>query len=279
MIPVDTKNARSEAVVAAPTTEVVLPAQAPLTGAREEPCTSSPKSADKRHTPDVAAPIPASTPAHPKRPAIASVQTCSQGNQPSSNGHSCNPSIETVAPTASATAVSRTTEDCRREKSSLTPVTTPVTSQSLAPPPEGKSMEKKERDAGDPGDDRSVGWKEGQRYDVVLGESFYRDEGGKDDVDGSGRYVHLKYDFVPGRTNLDVPATLRQGPLTGADGQANSHGQQRWAAEMVYESKDPGNARPVRFDGDAARLLQNTRDFFFRNSIGDGFFLNVVADV
>lgn len=256
MIPVDTKNARSEAVVAVPAAEVVFPAEERLTGALGKPCTSSPKSADKRQTPDIATPTPASTPAHPKIPASASVRTFSQGNQPSSNGHSCNPTIETATPTASATAVSRTTEDCLKEKRGLMPMTVPAASQSVAPPPERKSTETKHHYADG---DRSVGWKEGQRYDVVLGESFYREEGGKDD--GSGRYVHLKYDFVPGRTNLDAPATLKQGPLTGADGQANTHGQQRWAAEMVYESRDPENPRPVRFDGDAARLPQNTCNY------------------
>ncbi|CAM9428658.1 unnamed protein product [Ectocarpus sp. 12 AP-2014] len=135
-------------------------------------------------------------------------------------------------------------------------------------------------------------WREGERYGVVLGDSFYssgcggaalaasgksggrRAKGGNrrgvvdDDDTGEnnpGQYVHLKYDFVPGRTNLDVPATLRQRPLTENEGRWRGRGsgtvgdvggggqQQRWAAEMEYASRDPSNPEPVRFTGDAVR--------------------------
>lgn len=75
----------------------------------------------------------------------------------------------------------------------------------------------------------------------------------------SRQYVHLKYDFVPGRTNLDAPATLRQRPLTGADGKANRDGQ-RWAAEVEYESRDSENPRPVLFRGDASRYVESERE-------------------
>lgn len=70
---------------------------------------------------------------------------------------------------------------------------------------------------------------------------------------GSAQYVHLKYDFIPGRTNLDAPATLKQGPLTSVDGRMVGNDGQRWAAEMEYESRDPDNAQTVRFRGDAIR--------------------------
>ena len=72
------------------------------------------------------------------------------------------------------------------------------------------------------------------------------------------QYVHLKYDFVPGRTNLDAPATLRQRPLTGADGKADRDGQ-RWAAEVEYESRDSENPGPVLFRGDASRYAEGAR--------------------
>lgn len=139
-------------------------------------------------------------------------------------------------------------------------------------------------------------WREGQQYSVVLGDSFFSgvvttgagkitsidkvsaSDGNGDGIgDGCGglsserpkhrhhqqqrkrRYVHLKYDFVPGRTNLDIPATLRQGPLAGADEmkeRMNGDGQrQRWAAEMEYESRDPKNPKPVSFCGDASRWV------------------------
>ncbi|CAM9399050.1 unnamed protein product, partial [Ectocarpus sp. 6 AP-2014] len=135
-------------------------------------------------------------------------------------------------------------------------------------------------------------WREGERYGVVLGDSFYGSGGGgsthaassksggrrakggnrrgldgDDDTGESnpGQYVHLKYDFVPGRTNLDVPATLRQRPLTENEGRWKGRGsgtggdvggggqQQRWAAEMEYQSRDTSNPEPVRFTGDAVR--------------------------
>ncbi|CAB1099753.1 unnamed protein product [Ectocarpus sp. CCAP 1310/34] len=139
--------------------------------------------------------------------------------------------------------------------------------------------------------EKKPAWREGERYGVVLGESFYGSGGGStlaassksggrvakggttrgvvdDDDTGEnnpGQYVHLKYDFVPGRTNLDVPATLRQRPLTENEGRWRGRGkgtggdvggggqQQRWAAEMEYESRDPSNPEPVRFTGDAVR--------------------------
>lgn len=116
-------------------------------------------------------------------------------------------------------------------------------------------------------------WREGERYEVVLGRSFESPSegvsgenggggslsggrGGDGEAEGGGprQYVHLKYDFLPGRTNLDVPATLRQRPLTGADGKTNRDGQ-RWAAEMEYESRDSENPRPVIFRGDASRCV------------------------
>lgn len=118
-------------------------------------------------------------------------------------------------------------------------------------------------------------WQDGDRYQVVLGDSFYASSGNGGDGGGSNsdgpsgqeQYVHLKYDFVPARTNLDVPATLRQRPLTAAEGRWNNgrggsgsagrqqqqHQQQRWAAELEYASRDPTNSEPVRFSGDATR--------------------------
>lgn len=94
-------------------------------------------------------------------------------------------------------------------------------------------------------------WQEGRTYQVLLGESFERGVG-KGHTGGSGHYVHFKYDFVPGRTNLDVPATLRQGSLLSADG-AIKMGEERWTGEIEYKSRDAEKARPVCFTGDVSR--------------------------
>lgn len=139
--------------------------------------------------------------------------------------------------------------------------------------------------------EESPAWREGKRYEVMLGDSFSTASGsgsggGGDGSVGGGsgsrresggvgeggdgsrdrnvesgeprQYVHLKYDFVPGRTNLDAPATLRQKPVTGADGKANRDGQ-RWAAEVEYESRDSENPGPVLFRGDASRYAEGAR--------------------
>lgn len=125
-------------------------------------------------------------------------------------------------------------------------------------------------------------WQNEGRYEVVLGESFHTSSGNNSGGGGGGdssdgpfgqeQYVHLKYDFVPARTNLDAPATLRQRPQTGAEGRwkggvggggrgggrggvgsTGQQQQQRWAAGLEYESRDPSNSEPVRFSGDATR--------------------------
>lgn len=116
-------------------------------------------------------------------------------------------------------------------------------------------------------------WTEGGRYQVVLGESFERPnnhsrDGASEESLEVGHYVHLKYDFVPGRTDVDAAATLRQRPLgdTEADkraragvgtarAQAGVRGGegQRWATEIEYGSRHTGSPRPVRFDGHADR--------------------------
>lgn len=115
-------------------------------------------------------------------------------------------------------------------------------------------------------------WTEGGRYQVVLGESFERPvshnrNGASEGNSEVGHYVHLKYDFVPGRTDVDATAMLRQRPLgdTEADkgaraGAGNAgaqagggRGGQRWATEIEYGSKHTGSPRPVRFGGHADR--------------------------
>lgn len=109
-------------------------------------------------------------------------------------------------------------------------------------------------------------WKEGNRYQVVLGESFERDDDHVDFDDSSevGHYVRLKYDFVPGRTDFDAAATLRQRPLggekNGKDVQAGKNGEQRrWTGEMKYGTRDAGNSRPVCFDGEIARWTNTSK--------------------
>ena len=166
----------------------------------------------------------------------------------------CEPSPRQHPPPALTTTLTTAVEDLREE-------------QRVAEPPAPS-----ERKGGHPPlktklDGDSPDWREGERYEVLLGESFYREGGGGGGGGNSGgkndsrvHYAHLKYDFIPGRTNLDAPAALRQGPFAGAGVKADVDSQ-RWAAEMVYESRDPENPRPVRFSGDAARYLYTFSSF------------------
>lgn len=107
-------------------------------------------------------------------------------------------------------------------------------------------------------------WNDGGRYQVVLGESFERPgahgSGGgvNDESSDAGHYVHLKYDFVPGRTDVDSTATLKQSPLEGDEAEiiaqtGGINGGLRWTAEMEYGSRHTENPGPVRFSGHASR--------------------------
>lgn len=120
---------------------------------------------------------------------------------------------------------------------------------SAVPPPERKTYPTLEA-----APESAPKWSAGCSYRVDLGKSFERDRGAlaREEDDGSGHYVHLKYDFVPARTNLDAPATLRQGPLRGAEGWGGGQ-EDRWRTGMEYQSRDSGKPRPVCFRGDAGR--------------------------
>ncbi|CAM9156676.1 unnamed protein product [Choristocarpus tenellus] len=89
-------------------------------------------------------------------------------------------------------------------------------------------------------------WEDNKAYQVVLGESFSRLGRDGSPSDGSGRYMHLKYDFVPTRTDLDAPAEFRS---------SRKGGEKRWTAEMEFGNRDVDDCSgAVRYEGDVTRL-------------------------
>lgn len=106
-------------------------------------------------------------------------------------------------------------------------------------------------------------WRDGGHYKVVLGESFKRpgnhgSGGAVDESSNAGHCVHFKYDFIPGRTDVDATAMLTQRPLGGdeAENIARTGGTNeglRWTAEMKYRSRHTENPGPVHFSGHASR--------------------------